>query len=296
MENLDDAKKMPEIDLTKVANAEALKATGDQFSRTIQESGSAENARAKAKKKFCFDEAVSFMLPSGGKFYQDSPDKDLREGIIKLRPMSLADEEILTNKAYSKNGSTFRVLFDTCMASNYEAKKLLAFDSVYIMYILRKISYGDDYTFEITCGDCDNKFEHTLNISDIEWEEFDDDVVDVREIKLPRSQFTVTMRLPRLETEEAAERFKQQHSKNKLVSDTVAAFISRTISIKDENDEEIDPKDWIDFFASLPAIDKTEINKSFKGTSNSPTFTAVCPECGNEMTMNVPIQEDFFRA
>ena len=148
MENLDDAKKMPEIDLTKVANAEALKATGDQFSRTIQESGSAESARAKAKKKFCFDEALAFMLPSGGKFYQDSPDKDLREGIIKLRPMSLADEEILTNKAYSKNGSTFRVLFDTCMASNYEAKKLLAFDSVYIMYILRKISYGDDYTLK----------------------------------------------------------------------------------------------------------------------------------------------------
>lgn len=292
----EEAKKLPEIDLSKVANAAALQATGDQFAKTIAASQSKESARFKAKKKFNFDEPLAFPLPSHGKFYQDSPDEDLRNGLIKLRPMSLADEEILTNKAYSKNGSTFRVLFDSCMASDYDAKNLLSYDAVYIMYILRKISYGDDYTFEVTCGDCENKFEHCLNISDIEWEEMDEDVVDEREIKLPRSGFTVVMKLPRLGTEEAAEKFKQQHSKNKLVTDTVASLISKTVSIKDDEGELVNPADWIDFYSQLPALDKTEISKSFKGTSNSPNFAVICPDCGNEMNIPVPIQEDFFRA
>ncbi len=281
-----EAKKMPKIDMTKIANVEAL----DSGTRKAI-SAAAETSRRANKKKFNFQEAIPFQLPSGGKFYQDSPDEDLRNGIIKLYPFSIADEEIITNKTYLKNGTMFRILFDTCMASDYDARKLLQFDSLYIMYVLRQISYGDDYNFKVSCQECEEEFDWSMNISDIEWAELPEDAVDEREIALPVSHFTVTMSLMRLGMEEQQEIIKKKYK----CSEKVAILISNTTSIKDENGEELNPADWADFFAALPTKDRNVINDSFKGLKQEPKITINCPNCGSEITFNVPISEDFFR-
>lgn len=286
----EEAKKMPKIDMTKIANIDALDANDKKLVKNF-----AESSRRQNKKKFNFQEPQSYPLPSGGKFYQDSADEDLKNGIIKLYPLSLADEEILTNKAYLKNGSMFRILFDTCMASDYEAKKLLQFDALYIMYVLRQISYGDDYHFEVTCHDCQEGFEWDLNISDIEWKELPEDAEDERDILLPVSKYTVKMSLLRLGQEEQQEIIKKQNKKNPDMSDKIATLIANTISIKDKNGEELSPADWVDFYAALPTIDRQAISKSFEGYTQQPEITFNCPKCGNEITVKVPISEDFFR-
>lgn len=287
-----EAKKMPDIDFSKVANMEAL---GTQEKKTIKAMAKNDSDRRRAKKKFNFQEAVKVQLPSGGKFYQDSPDEDLRNGFIKLYPMSLADEEILTNKNYIKNGSMFRILFDTCMASDYEAKKILQFDALYIMYVLRQISYGEDYHFKVTCKDCGEEFEWDLNISDIDWEEMKPEQQDIMEMKLPVSNYTVTMCLPRLMHEEQQEIIKKREAKNVNAGERVIALVSNTLSIRDENGDELDPADWIDFYAEFPTKDRNFINDKFKDVKQQPRITINCPECGNEITIDVPIDEDFFR-
>lgn len=289
-----EAKKMPKIDMTKVANLNALDSS-DRKMVSEAAKKNVESSRRQNKKKFNFQEAITVQLPSGGKFYQDAEDEDLRNGFIKLYPMSLADEEILTNRAYLKSGSMFRVLFDTCMASNYDAKKLLQFDSLYIMYVLRQISYGDDYHFKVSCKECEEEFEWNLNISDIDWEEFPEDVVDTREISLPVSGYTVTMSLMRLGQEEQQEFIKKKNSKNPDATDKIVSLVCNTLSVKDKSGNEIDPEDWIDFYAALPTKDRNVINKSFEGTRQEPKVTITCPKCGNIITINVPIDEDFFR-
>lgn len=285
-----EMKAMPKIDMTKVANLDAL----DGATRKSVNSMAAnlkESDRRKNKRKFNFQQAMAFQLPSGGKFYQDSQDEDLKNGIIKLYPFSLAEEEIITNKTLLKNGSMFRVLFDTCMASNYQAEKLLQFDALYIMYVLRQISYGDDYNFEVQCGKCEGKFEYTMNISDIEWEELPEGVTDEHVIQLPVSGYTVTMHLMRLGMEEAQDNIKHRYG----CGDKVATLISNTTSVVDADGEEVDPADWADFFEALPTMDRNTINKAFAGTKQEPKITIHCPECGEEITFNVPISEDFFR-
>lgn len=281
-----EAKKMPKIDMTKIANVEALD-SGTRKAITA----AAESSRRTMKKKFNFQQAMSFPLPSGGKFYQDSEDEDLKNGIIKLYPLSLADEEIITNKTYLKNGTMFRILFDTCMASDYSAKKLLQFDSLYIMYVLRQISYGDDYNFDVKCDECEEEFEWSMNISDIDWAELPEDAVDERAIHLPVSKYTVTMSLMRLGMEEEQEIIKKKYK----CSDRIAILISNTLSVKNEEGEEINPADWADFFEALPTLDRNAINNSFKGTKQEPKITIKCPNCGSDITFNVPISEDFFR-
>ena len=281
-----EAKKMPKIDMTKIANVEALD-SGTRKAITA----AAESSRRTMKKKFNFQQAMSFPFTSGSKFYQDSEDEDLKNGIIKLYPLSLADEEIITNKTYLKNGTMFRILFDTCMASDYSAKKLLQFDSLYIMYVLRQISYGDDYNFDVKCDECEEEFEWSMNISDIDWAELPEDAVDERAIHLPVSKYTVTMSLMRLGMEEEQEIIKKKYKGY----DRIAIIISNTLSVKDEDGEEINPADWADFFEALPTLDRNAINNSFKGTKQEPKITIKCPNCGSDITFNVPISEDFFR-
>ena len=279
--------EMPKIDMTKIANIDALSTEDKKLFR-----GAARKAQ---KNKFCFTESMPFPLPSGGKFYQDADDEDLRNGIIHLHPMSLSEEEILTNKAYIKNNSLFRVLFDACMDSNYPANKILSFDSLYIMYVLRQISYGDDYHFNIKCDDCGEEHEVEINISDIDWKELDADVKEEYEIKLPVSKFTVTMLPIRRGMEEQQEIIKKKNKDSPFLTDQTAILYSNTTSIKDASGEELPPGEWLEFYAALPTRDKNEINKTFKPFAQNPKITITCPNCGNVMTMSVPMEADFFR-
>lgn len=290
----EDPNKLPEIDLSKVKNLEAVEKTdSSSFAATIKQKGKA-NARKEAKRKFNFSEASTFQLPSGGRFYQDAEDEDLKKGIIKLLPMGLAEEEILTNRAYIKNSSTFRVLFDTCMENNYPAKRLLSYDALYIMYCLRQITYGTDYSFKIKCDECGKEFGFDLNISDIDFEELKEKT-DGREISLPVSKYTVEMRLLRLGDEEEMTRLSSRYSEDEEVSDTVLNFYVRTLSIKDNNGDEISPDDWIDFYTCLPLKDKQAIKDSFANAVNDPKVSTVCPKCGNTIKMSIPLEADFFR-
>ena len=286
--------KLPKIDLSKVKNLDAVEKTdGATFAATIKQKGKT-NARKEAKRKFNFSEASAFELPSHGKFYQDSNDEDLKKGIVKLLPMGLAEEEILTNRAYLKNSSTFRVLYDTCMENDYPAKKLLSYDGLYLMYALRQITYGTDYTFKVKCGECGKDFPYSMNISEIDFKELEEKQ-DEREIKLPVSKYTVSMRLLRLGDEEEISRLSAKYEDDEEVSDTVLNFYVRTVSIRDENDEEVSPDEWIEFYTCLPLKDKEAIKKNFEKAINDPKITITCPKCGNTITISVPMDADFFR-
>lgn len=285
--------KLPEIDLTKIKNLEAVEKNDSSFASSIKEKGIQDRRRA-AKRKFNFSVASSFELPSGGRFYQDADDEDLRRGIIKLLPMGMAEEEILTNKAYANNSSTFRVLFDTCIESNYPAKKLLSYDGVYLMYALRQITYGSDYHFKIKCSECKKEFNYDMDVSEIDFEELKEET-DEREIKLPVSKFTVTMRLLRLGDEEEIARLEKKYEDDEDITDNVLNFFVRTTSIRDDKGDEVEPRDWLDFYTALPAKDKQAIKKSFENAVNDPKIILTCPKCGNKITMSVPLTEDFFR-
>ena len=239
-------------------------------------------------------EASVFELPSGGRFYQDSNDEDLKKGLVRLLPMGMAEEEILTNRAYAKGSSTFRVLFDTCMENNYSAKKLLSYDAIYMMYALRQITYGTDYHFKVKCSDCGKEFGYDMSVSDIDFEELKEKV-DEREIKLPVSKYTVTMRLLRLGDEEEITRLQNKYEDDDDVSETVLNFFVRTTSVKDDKGDEISPDDWIEFYSCLPVMDKQVIKDSFKNAVNDPKISITCPKCGNTIKMSVPLKEDFFR-
>lgn len=286
--------KAPELDLSKIKNIKAAKGSLDkEFVEKVE-----TNTKKQKKNKFCFTEEQEVQLPTNGLLYQDSPDEDLRNGIIKIRPMSLADEEILANQSYIKNGSVFTHLLEDCVTSNFDVRKLTSYDVYYLIYTLRRITYGDDYNFEITCPECGKKFPYTLNVSDIVFEELEpgDEVKAVKTIQLPVSKYTATIRYEQSGDEEEIYRLRKNPA-NEDFGDQALALSARTIALVDDDGEPVMPKDFPAFYTALPGMDRAEITKafSFLDVLKIPKLTALCPKCGEDIEDNIPFNKEFFR-
>lgn len=286
----------PKLDLSKVKNAKATsKVEGEDTLGVSKKIESKFVKKSPSKSKFCFTEEHEIQLPTNGLLYQDCDDPGIKTGMIKLRPMSLADEEIISNQSYIKNGSVFRKLLNSCVTSNIDCKELTPYDTYYLLYALRRITYGDDYKFEITCSNCGKKFDYSLNVSDLAFDELtaEDNAKSVVTLKLPVSKFTVTIKMITLGTEEEVNRLSRIYE----AGDTVLGYVARTESILDTDEEPVNPDDYVDFYEALPGRDRAEITKAFEKIDNLkiPEVTVTCPKCGEEEQMQVPFNREFFR-
>ena len=290
-EVIEEAQKpVAPIDLSAIKN---LDVAGDR-DESLKEIKSKVNTMKKNKGKFCFMEAHRIPLLSGGRYYQDSNDKDLKDGYIKLVPMSLAEEEILTNQAYLKNNSAFRLVFDNCLRSDYKASNLLSYDVYYLLYALRNISYGNDYEFNCKCAECGKEFKKTINIDEIDWEEIPEDVQDEVAVNLPVSRYIVKIRMSRLKDEEEVTRLSTV-KKYEEVPERILEYFVRTIEIIDDNGDPVAPSDWIEFYQALPTKDRVAIADKFNYASNVPTVQIICPKCSATREVGIPIDKGFFR-
>ncbi len=285
-----------EIDLTKIKNIDAVKKVEKDFEERV-----VAPARQKRSGKFMFTDAETIPLPSGGRLYTNvTDDPDVLKGYIKMLPMGMKEEEILSTPRFLKTGAVTRIILDRCIESNISAKDILLFDSNFLMYYLRKISYGDEYTFAITCSNstCEKKFEHTVKISDLVFEELPEDVEEPIVVQLPKSGYTVKVILPRLYHSEElvlkdANRKKTTDSAETRLLDNL---LVTTIEVLDFKGEEVPKKDWAEFFESLPGMDTATLReKTSFSTGVDKLEGVVCPYCEAEYSGTIPMGPEFFR-
>lgn len=284
-------------DLTKISNLEALKATDVGATDVFRTAGS-----TRKKSKFNFRNSELVPLPSRGFLYGGvtTDPEILEQGHIRLLPMTVAEEQILSTQKYIKNGSTFRMILDRCIDSDIDAKDILQMDALYLMFVLRSISYGDKYEFTLKCPNvtCGKKFTHSVDISKVPYNTLKERIIEPIEIKLPISKFTIQVRLPRVYDDEV---ITMMESNDKISSDeTRKDYIYRyyvsTIAIFDEDMNEVPKEDWIDFFEALPGYDRSEINKAISFTSGIEDIkNIVCPYCETEFDTTIPVGVEFFR-
>jgi len=285
-----------DIDLSKVANLEALKRTDSEFAQTVSEA-----KRKNKKSKFNFAESELIQLPSKGLLYKNvTEDKDVLNGYIRIYPMTVEEEEILTTQKFLKTGSATRMVLQSCIASDIDARDILMFDSNYLLFRLRQISYGNTYKFKIKCQNqfCEKDFEHSLNISDLQFNELSDDIKEPVVVKLPKSQYTVTFIYPRLAHSE--EIFMRNNSRNKTTDDRDKSklddLITTTIEILDKNGKLVNPKDWEDFYEALIGMDRAALTEKSRLLTGVESIKDVsCPYCGSKYEGGIPIGIEFFR-
>lgn len=290
--------KKVEIDLSKIRNIEAVNKIEPGFEEKVLKPAIEKN---KVEAKYQFAEAELIPLPSGGKLYTNiTTDQDVLKGFIRMKPMTIKEEEILSTSRFAKTGSTTRMIISRCVVSDIDAKDILLFDSNYLLFYLRKISYGDKYEFQLTCGSnlCGRKFFHEIDLSTLKFETLPEDIEEPIEVKLPKSKFTIKVILPRLYHSEEIymrniNRKKKSDDEDKRLIDNI--FVT-TIEILDTAGKAIPRGDWEEFLGSLVAMDRAELTaRTGYSTGVDKLENVICPYCETDYSGTIPIGPEFFR-
>lgn len=262
------------------------------------------------------------QLPSKGLFY----DGMIPDGIVKVRPMSIYTEKILSTLRLSKTGQALDMIFQYCTKfpnEGFDPTNLLVGDSTFLLFYLRGITFGNLYNFTIKCTDdeCGKTQQHTFDLnqlaSTIKSPITEEEPFEIRLPYLSEStgrDFTVKVRLLRrydlttmtaekkhrklVGPSNAAEnkltkRFKQIQSiesLNDVVEKNLSLVIVEAMGIKD--------RFKIDKLVERMHSSDTATIRQFLD-ENSPgvdtTISVSCDHCDNDMKVSLPITESFFR-
>lgn len=245
--------------------------------------------------------AVKVELPSHGLLYGGMrADSEVKKGIIKVRPLTLREEKILSTNRLVQQGKALDMILENCIKSDVDPMALLSSDRLYILFYLRGMSYGLDYDFNVRCYRCGTDFTQKVEINKLpvkEWEN-EEDATEPWEMILPVTKFKVISH------------YMRGYEENELVSSTseVRAFDQADedveITVKMLIDEVYDPdgnmlsdEEKDEFIESMIAGDtsawREEIAQRECGIKQLEKI--MCPRCQSSLEFNVPLDRNFFR-
>lgn len=244
----------------------------------------------------------SFKLPSGM--------------LVTLRPMTVADENVLANlrsrrRAVSQKElrTAFLSVIERCIVSVDDAypagvvsedgsirmRNMLSGDVLYLMICLRSVSYPDGDRWlvkDVICPGCSHKFSKHIYVPDdlfvyelpeeskqrdFAKEPFETDVLGVK----------VQFVLETVATSDRMEKLEEQYPKRQ----SAAELCSKIRSV--EGVEKGGLMDWIDGLLSAQAQRLREVMDAADcGVENM--AEVVCDECGEEIQIPIPFGLDFF--
>lgn len=289
-------KKNKGIDLSKVKNLDAIEKADDKnFVRTIHKSKSNINT------SIIPYETERVALPSKGLPYKNNTqDPDILDGYIVLREMRGHDEKILATQQYLKDGTAIKRILKNCIVSDIDVEDMVAFDINYILFALRGLSYGDEYSFKSKCNNsmCEREMNLECKISELSFNELPEDFEEPIVIDLPKSKFTLECVLSRqahIDELRRLERMEVKKSEFDYDKSLMRLYILTTIRITAPDGNELPKKLWEDFYDQLSALDLAEIREKTDYKTDVEAKEVICPYCGTTQRITIPMGADFFR-
>lgn len=249
------------------------------------------------------------FLPSKGLYYEGK----IPEGRIEVRPMSLVTEKILATARLAQSGESINQLYKKCVKfpdSSFDSQQLLVGDRTFLLFYLRGITHGNLYEFAVTCTNdsCKRISTHAYDLNDITIKHPDHQTEPVK-VKLPYfSQLTsreiyVDVRFMRgadlqamlkrrrnIERAINTIRNDQNSMIDSLIEDNINMVVMSVNGVVDRHKIE-------QFVAKLHATDTAAIRNFIDNESPGPqtNIQIRCPHCDEEMKIDLPITDTFFR-
>lgn len=238
-------------------------------------------------------------LPSKGRFYDgtDGPE----DGILHIRKMTGADEQILATPKFAKKGIAMNMIFNQCIqecqTKGYRSENFLSVDRTYLLIFLRGISYGLMYEVEVKCPECERKFNDQINLgADINVNtcpnNFDiSNLIDT----LPQTEFNFGYRLRTGKDELDINNHRERRSSGFTgVEDD--SLIYTTALLLDNIEGVKDKATLMEVIKKLPVSDVNYL----RNVINEPPFgmdtkiPCICDFCSFEFSVELPLETNFF--
>jgi len=240
--------------------------------------------------------SVTEQLPSRGKFYGGA----LPDGKIVLRPMTTDEEELLLTDRENRMDVIDDVI-RRCIEGDcsVDINNMLNSDRVYLMFAIRNLSYGAEYSVTVICPNCKSDFTIQIDIpKDLKIKCLDDTDDEITEIELPSSTVVGIRRL--------------------LVKDEkdIALFVKQRKSLKLNEEQKVSPEYTYRLAKHIATIggkkatvaqaiklfpmngrDSLALRQAIEDTACGLDLTInhKCPTCGRKFPSNLEFTVEFFR-
>lgn len=239
-------------------------------------------------------------LPSGGKLYPEDNPLHGRE-TLEIKAMTAREEDILTSRALIKKGTVVQELIKSCIADkNVDVADLILGDRAALMVAVRITGYGSDYTGELECSSCNEKFDHTFQLDALPIKQLTIEPVSPGknefEFTLPVSKRRCTFKFLTGHDETEISRTDENKRKAKLKGDidnlVTARLTHSLLSIEGCKT----PGEVRNAAANMRALDARALREYMdeKEPGIEMRQEAECPHCGNAEEVNVPLGASFF--
>lgn len=244
---------------------------------------------------------VLVELPSHGYLYRGKVnDQEVADGLIRIRPMTLNEEKILTTDRLVRQGVALDLILENTIKSNVDPYELLSADRMYLLFYLRGMSYGLEYEFDVKCYHCGYNFIQSIEIDKLPIKEWltPEDAQEPVVIELPISKAIVEAHFMRGKEERKLteiEKSSRSYSEtDESVSNTILYLVDK-VTLSDG--EVLSPKDKNDFLNNLIAADIDYIRDVL--SDRTPGIRSIdniiCPNCDGVLSLNIPLGRNFFR-
>lgn len=237
-------------------------------------------------------------LPSKGWYYPDG--HPLSKGEIDLYYMTAKHEDILTSKTLIQRGVVIdKLIQELIVDKTIKYDDLLFGDKNGLMIAARIMGYGKDYDVKIECPTCKMESTHTIDLEKLSDKEVTFDPKQKGknefEFQLPFSKRVITFKLLTHKDEKDVQNDLDAMRKivKSEISNEVTSRMKKSILAVDGNR---DIKVIRDFVDAMPARDAVAFREYVRSVNPDIELKSdfVCPSCGQESRLEVPIDVNFF--
>lgn len=236
-----------------------------------------------------------FSLPSKGLIYNTKFDP-----VISLRPMTLADEM----KRLSPTKNTYKrmaEIIDSCLTTKLpiSAYDLCMGDYIYLLHALRITTYGTEYKFQFNCPYCNTTNSDSINLENMNKNEYSSEFETAKYITLPVSGKEVELRLqtPR-DLDNIARKAREEKSKYNMDVDQELSYTIESY-INTIDGETLDPIIGREALKKLSMKDTNYLVQSAEKLNSMIGVDSVvwlhCDTCGRDIPTPFRYTDEFFR-
>lgn len=238
-------------------------------------------------------------LPSRGLVYDQKSALHKLEWVA-IKAMTAREEDILTSKAFLKNGTVISHLLRSCIATpGINPVEMLSGDRTALLVALRITGYGPDYVIATQCPACQHKQDYEFDLRQLPVKMLELEPLmpfaNRFNVSLPVSKKNITFRFmtgadeEQLQLEQA---MKKKKIKTQLDNIVTSRYLKQIVAVDGRED-----KGYINrFIQNMPARDsrflRSYIEKHDPGMEMKGVM--LCEECGEGSEVDVPIQASFF--
>jgi len=238
----------------------------------------------------------SITLPSRGQLY---PQATCPDGNLVIRAMTTGDESLMQGATKDNVDARMNRMIAGCIVAGWHDNlgRMAVADRMFLLYRLRILTHEGEYTFSCGCPKCEEESEYRIDLDKLPVTRLKEGVMEPLYVSLPLSKQRIGWRFLRVDDELEAHTYKRQLKQRGGKRDPLMPFqfARRIVSVDGQEDMSFD--ELFKFADNMHARDRRFWEKNIEEYSVGveTELELTCRNCGHNHTVNLPIDDDFFR-